>query len=193
MLPPVLSVKCEEPEGDIIREISPLEFTPNVLKEFWEKARVYRTLFNQEIRNDYDRFLPLILRRGLTKDSIEPTGLFWRVDPNFVGVFYMTNIIAEQDCLAHYTFFDGRHRGRVELCEKMLSYAFNKYNLRRVTVEIPLYATDKTHNFVSKSLGFRKEGRKRKAILFDNEWFDVIVYGLLREEVTGNGSKNIGS
>ncbi len=193
MQPPVLSVKCEEPEGDIIREISPLEFTPAVLKEFWEKARVYRTLFNQEIRNNYDRFLPLILRRGLTEDSIEPTGLFWRVDPDFVGVFYMTNIIAEQDALAHYTFFDGRHRGRVDLCKEMLNYVFDRYNLRRLTVEIPLYATEKTHNFVSKSLSFKNEGRKRKAILFDDEWFDVIVYGILREEVNRNGSKNISS
>jgi len=189
MQPTVLSVLCQEPEGDIQREISPLEFTPDTLKEFWEKARVYRTLFNQEIRKNYDVFLNLILRRGLTEDSIEPTGLFWRVDPNFVGVFYMTNITPEQDAQAHYTFFDGRHRGRVDLCKQMLGYVFNRYNLRRLTVEIPLYATEKTHNFVSKSLGFRKEGRKRKAILFDNEWFDVIVYGLLREEVNGNGIK----
>jgi RimJ/RimL family protein N-acetyltransferase len=179
---PILSAECDEPEGKTTRHVYPMVFTPENLRTFWEKARVHRTLFSSEIRDDYKSFINLILRQG-RDGSIEATGLFWVVD-DFVGIFYMTDIRPESDALVHYSFFDGRHRGRIGLVKQMMKYVFDEYNFRRLTVEIPLYATEKTHNFVHKSLGFKKEGRKRKAALFDNEYFDTNIYGILKEEVT---------
>lgn len=182
----LMSIKCDEPGGTVVRNVRRMQLTPANLRIFWEKASRYRTIFNSVIRNDFKQFTRLLLREN-SAGEVESTGLFWVVD-DFVGVFYMTNIRPELDASVHYSFFDGRHRGRVELTKAMLKYAFERYNFQRLTVEIPRYATDKTRNFVETWLGFRKEGRKRKAALFDGEYFDVNIYGILRSEVLENGS-----
>lgn len=178
---PVVSVMCDEPDGVIKREVRPMVFTPANLRIFWEKARVHRTLLKTEIRDDYKQFVSVLVRQHPT-GVIEANGLFWVVD-DFVGIFALTDIRPELDAVAHYSFFDGRHRGRINLVKEMLRYWFDAYKFNRITAEIPLYATEQTHNFVHKSLGFHKEGRKRKSILFDGEYFDTNIYGILKDEV----------
>lgn len=176
----VLGAKCDEPEGEVIRHVRLMKMTRENLRTFWEKSKQHKTLFSQEIRDDFEKFVNVIFSQQ-GKD-LELSGLFWVVD-NFVGVFYMTEIRVPFDAMTHYTFFDGRHRGRTNLVKQMLRYLFKTYKFRRLSTEVPLYAKQQTHNFVQKSLGFKHEGRKRKACLFDGEWFDVILYGILREEV----------
>ena len=159
------------------------------MKIFWNKARKFRTIFNQEIRDDFEKFVSVILTKRFDEKgniSFVSNGLFWVVD-DFVGVFYLTSIQringVNSDGLAHYSFFDGRHEGRIDLVRAMLRYAFQTFDFRRLSVEIPKYNTDKTRNFVEKSLRFKCEGKRRKAALFDNEFFDVSLYGILKEEV----------
>lgn len=177
----ILSVECNEPGGSVVRHIREMTFTPNNLRIFWEKARPFKTIFNEEIKDDFQKFVRVIIDTE-HKDGPRPNGLFWVVD-DFVGAFYVTNIESGGDGLAHYSFFDGRHKGRIDLVKSMMKYFFETYKFRRISVHIPRYNTDKTRNFVEKSLGFKCEGRKRKAAFFDGEWFDINLYGILREEV----------
>ena len=178
---PVVRVECAEPGGSVIREVRKMNLTPENMRTFWEQARKFKTIFNSEIRDDFQKFVKVLVTQN-SDESITPNGLFWVID-DFVGVFYLTNIIPENDAQAHYTFFDGRHRGRIDLVKEMLRYAFEKYGFRRLSVEIPRYKSEKTRNFVEKSLGFRCEGKIRKSAFFDNDWYDSNIYGILREEV----------
>lgn len=185
-IPELLSVECDEPSGVITRHVRLLSLTPRNLKIFWEKARQHRTLFSKEIRDNFSEFLRVIVRQD-SSGGIMPTGLFWIID-DFVGVFYLTAIRPREDALVHYTFFDGRHRGREKLCIEMLRMAFDSYGFRRLTAEIPTYAKPQVRSFVHNQLGFKGEGRKRKAAFFDNEWFDILIYGILKEELPDKDS-----
>jgi len=175
---PILKVACVEPEGVVMREVRFMPLSVGNLWTLWERARQFDTLFGEEINSDFKKFLEVVMRVG--PEGIEPTGLFWVVD-DFVGMFYMTHIIPGEQADAHYSFFDRRHKGRLRLVKEMLKYAFRHYEFVRINVWIPVYATEQAFKFVSE-LGFKDEGKKRKAARYKGKHFDVVLFGLLREE-----------
>lgn len=179
---PVVSAICTEPEGTVERFVYPMLLTPQNLKRFYDEASKFRTLFTDEINGDFGKFAECFISQA--GESIYSNGLFWVVD-DFVGMYYMTHIEAH-DARVHYTFFDRRHLGREQLTRNMISYVFEKYKFRRLTTEIPMYASKHTFDFVLR-LGFKKEGRIRKARLYKGDWFDTMILGILAEEGT-NGS-----
>lgn len=183
---PVVTALCKEPEGDIIRGVTPMQLTPENLRTFWEKSKPFRTIFSEEVNGDYKKFLELFLSMD-GDNHLRAHGLFWLVD-DFVGIFYMTHI-TELDAQCHFTFFDRRLKGREELTRKIIRFVFEKFGFRRMNVEIPKYASKHTFGFTL-ALGFVKEGEKRKAARYKDDWFDVVCFGLLREEALDDGTKN---
>lgn len=182
---PILSAVCDEPEGKVERFVYPLIFTPENLQKFWDRAKQFPTIYGREIKGIED-FYHMFINTS-DKGEIDLNGLFWVID-DFVGVFYMTDITPYQ-ANVHYSFFDKRHKGRLDLVKKMLRYIFNRYHFKRINVEIPLYATKYTRFFVS-NLGFTLEGRKRKAAYFRGEWWDVMQYGMLDTEAFNRREDN---
>lgn len=177
---PILSVECVEAKSTVTRNVYPMKLTRDNLLLFWEKARKYSTLFSQEIKDDFNKFLDVFI--GQEEDgSIVSRGLLWVID-DFVGVFYVTDIRPEEDALVHFTFFDGRIRGRDELAKRMLKYVFHHYQFRRLSAKAPLFVVPATLHFIER-IGFKKEGRKRKSSYYNGEWFDTIHFGILREEI----------
>jgi len=176
----ILSIECNEPEGKIIRHVYPMYLTPQNLYTFWDrcKRRKFATVFNEEIRGDFHKFMQVFIREG--PNGIESRGIFWVVD-DFVGVLYLTDIDVTNDALAHYVFFDGRTHGRVNLIRSMLLHVMTTYEFHRLSAEAPLFFKPSAMLF-AEEIGFVKEGRKRLARKFDNKWFDVNIYGLLRED-----------
>src|SRR6266496_5379230 len=128
----ILSAVCPEPEGKVVREVWRMPVTIENLETLWERSRIFKTLFAEEIRGDFKKFCELFLSYGA--EGIELNGLFYVID-DFVGVFYMTDINPGVDAKAHYTFFDRRHRGRIGLVKAMLKYAFTHYGFRRLSTE----------------------------------------------------------
>lgn len=176
---PILCVKCPEKQGEVNRCVYPFSLTRENLGVFWERARVYPTLFSEELKNDFQKFLSIFLAQD--GDKVEAKGLMWRVD-NFTGVFYLTNIEPGRDATCHFTFFDGSIRGRDELAKTMLSYVFYKYRFRRLSAEVPLFVVPAAISFIQR-VGFRKEGRKRNSTPFGREWYDTLQFGILSHEV----------
>lgn len=179
MAEPALKWVCDEPEGPVERSVYPMQLTPDNLKIFWEKSKAFKYIFDNSVNGDFKKFCELFLYAG-PNGELCSNGLFWIVD-DFLGIYYMTRIVPGVDAEVHYTFFDRRHRGRVGLSKEMIRYVFMKYNFRRLSVEIPLYATKHAFDFITQ-LGFKKEGRKRKAIWHNDDWFDVALFGILKEE-----------
>lgn len=182
---PILSSICLERRGKKsdtvlpkLRNVYPMLLTQENLKQFWEKARKLRNIFNVDVSENFETFLNIFTH--MQGDEVHPNGFFWRID-DFVGVFYITDITLH-DCLAHFMFFDRKLEGREELTKDMLRYLFMKYNFRRISVEIPKYATAHPHGFVQ-AIGFKREGRRRKATLYNGDWFDTECYGILYEDI----------
>jgi len=177
--PVVVSSICDEPEGTVVRHVRFMPLHMENLRMFWEKSRNFRTIFTQEINADFKKFLNLFLFQE-HDGTIGVRGLFWVID-DFVGVYYMTHIVPEQDAQVHYSFFDRRHKGRIWITQDLLKHAFEEYHFRRLSIELPFYVTGSSRLFVER-LGFVKEGRKRKCSKFDEQWFDANLYGMLYEE-----------
>lgn len=176
---PVVTAVCAEPEGVTVRYVYPMPLSPENLRRFWEKSRKFSTVFGTEVKNDFKKFCELFLSQ---EDNGVPRahGLFWVID-DFVGVYYMTHI-TQISAQVHYTFFDRRHFGREELTREMLRYAFRRFGFWRMDTEIPTYVTHNTHGFVA-ALGFKKVGRKRKAVEFKGARHDVLTYDIVREDI----------
>lgn len=182
---PVVTAVCREPEGIVVRSAYAMQLSQENLQLFWSKARKFTTVFSVEVKDDFKKFCELFLSQE--GNDVRAHGLFWVID-DFVGIYYMTHITGN-DAQVHYTFFDRRHFGREELTREMLRYVFRRFGFWRLSVEIPNYVSSHTHGFVS-ALGFKKEGKKRKAVEFKDARHDVITYGLLREEILDNGNEN---
>lgn len=179
---PVVSVLCSEPGGDVLREVRPLELTPQNLWKMWNLSREFNTLFNEEIRGSFKKFLEVFIRQS-PDGSVESNGLFWVVD-DFVGILYMTDIVPGADANVHYSFFDRRQKGRAKLVREMLKFAFDKYKFRRLSAHVPMYAIHGMMGFLE-SIGFKSEGRKSKGAFYRGEWWDVNLFGILAEEAQG--------
>lgn len=175
---PVLSIECDEPEGIVTRHVYKMILTPKNLHTFWVKSRKFVTLFGEEVRGDFHKFMEVFLQEGV--NGIESRGIFWVID-DFVGIMYLTDIDAGIDAKVHYAFFDGRHRGRRDLVRAMILYVMDRYQFHRLTAEAPLYWKASAMLF-AEQVGFIKEGRKRLARKFDGKWFDVNIYGILKED-----------
>jgi len=173
---PIFECGCNEPEGFVTRRVYPMTLTPDNLKRFWALTSKFRILFDAEVQ-DFQQFCELFISRD-DDNKLSVNGLFWRID-DFVGVYYMTHI-QPHDAQIHYSFFDRRQRGRQRMTRMIIKHVFAKYGFRRLSAEIPFVAKS-TFNFVEE-VGMKHEGRKRKSVLFDNEWFDARCYGILSEE-----------
>jgi RimJ/RimL family protein N-acetyltransferase len=175
----ILTCICQEKDGPHLRNVYPMELSLENLKVFWEKAKKFKTIFGKDVGDNFDAFVKLFI--DYEDGKVTSDCLMWVID-DFVGVYYMSNIFPSDDALLHYTFFDRKHHGRYDITVKMLNYVFSRYRFRRLSVEIPMYATEHSFYFIE-SLGFRQEGRKRDAIIKDGEQFDVKLFGILPEEV----------
>ena len=171
---PVVTCLCREPNNNVIRSVYPLILTPENLNKLWVKCKGLRTVFEKEINDDFHKFVSLFLAGH---DNIQARGLMWVID-DFVGVYYIDNIVPGLDANAHYIFFDRRHTGREELTKQMLNYLFQEYQFHRLSINLAYYATHASKHFVQQ-LGFKVEGRRRSSIKFNGVWFDVGLYGLL--------------
>lgn len=178
------SVLCEEPEGAIMRYVRPLILTPENIQKFWDKARQFPSLYGKEILNDPQSFIDMFTRRK-SNGEFDLNGLLWVID-DFVGVFYLSDITHDRetpvDALVHYTFFDKRHKGRKLLVKGMIHYVFTTFMFRRLSIELPNYSKATARHFAT-DVGFHYEGKKLKAAKYKGDWFDVNLYGILREGV----------
>ena len=176
----IVSHVCHEPEGDFERSIRLMPLSIKNLKKFWEQASQYRTLFNEEIKGDFKKFLDIFLYYD-ARDQIQTRGLFWVLD-DFAGVYYMTRIVPGVDALCHVNMLDGRFKGREEISKKLLLHAFEAYGFHRLTVQVPVYIKPNVIRFI-RNLGFVSEGRLRGLVYYHDKWFDVFSFSIFKDEI----------
>lgn len=169
---------CNEPEGDIIRKVTPFPFTPENLAKLWLKAKEFPTLMGKEIPT-FDHMLSIFVATN-DQGQHNSKGLCVQID-DLIGLFWLTDIEWPNQCSIHYTFFDRRHRGRLDLCKMAVKYIFNKYQFHRVYTQVPLYAKS-ILKFVE-DIGFKKDGRMRSNVFFRHSWYDSNMYSILDTEV----------
>ncbi len=67
-----------------------------------------------------------------------------------------------------------------EALQAIINQLFNTYNKHRIACSIDP-RNEKSIKLIER-LGFRREGYFKKSILIKNEWFDDLIYAILKEE-----------
>jgi len=191
---PILSVVCNEAKGKVTRNIYPLILTRDNLAKFWQKGREFKTLFNKELKGNFEEFINTFISVD-DQGNYSANGLFWVVD-DFIGVLYLTNITTNGegkaiDALAHFTFFDRKLYGRQEVFKQLLRHIFDKYKLRRITAEVPMFLNKRVLEFLVNDVGLKKEGFKRNAAFYNNDYFGVAILGILPEDLEVSSAEKV--
>ena len=185
-----LKFECDEPGGIVTREVRPAHLSFATLKGYYDKLKEFDTVFNGYVANNIDAFIQSFVK-GNGSDDLQATGIIWEVDD--VGILYLTNISIGNDALAHFNFWDRRYKGRENLIRGMMKHVMKEFNLHRITSEVGLFAAPWLPLALER-MGFVREGRKREAIWHvpkgkrEGQWFDSLIYSVLRHEVEENGS-----
>lgn len=132
----------------------------------WEKLSQFPILFDDFYRGNFNAFV---------SELIDPnTILLYTGD---YGMVRVCNIAPFRNADIHLAFWDRRFKGRGEMCKQALRWLFFNLQLRRATICVPsnVYSTI---SFII-SLGFRKEGQIRDAILYKGRFLDRLIFGLL--------------
>ncbi|WP_232700415.1 GNAT family N-acetyltransferase [Halobacterium wangiae] len=79
--------------------------------------------------------------------------------------------------------FHGRGYG-TDATSTLLQYAFEDLNLRRVEANVGAF--NDASIALLESLGFEREGARREAAYYRGDYYDMLTYGLLREEWDGS-------
>ncbi len=178
----ILQVICQEPEGPVLRTVRQMIFTAENLNKLWEKVKEFPTLYGIDVAENPEVLLEhLIKMHGNTPIT---DGLFFVVD-DFVGLFTLNNIVPDEEADIHYSFFDRRHKGRVDLIRCMLVWAFETFKFHRLSTRIPVYVQPTVFKFVTQDLGFRYEGKKDSAVSYNGKRWPVNLYGILKEDLNG--------
>lgn len=94
-----------------------------------------------------------------------------------VGVLFMTDIHDPRLREIHAIFYDSALTNKVSVCRRLAQYTFDTFGFPRLTAAIP-ESFGATARFLKK-VGFRMEGRKKKAAFIKRDWQDVLIFGLL--------------
>jgi len=86
--------------------------------------------------------------------------------------------------ITYYLIPQERGKGKGKLMvNEAINFAFNELNLERLTAEVYEYNV-KSIKLLEK-LGFKLEGRIRKGKYHNGKYFDILIYGSLKEERAG--------
>lgn len=139
----------------------------------WDKLKRFRTLFSDLTRGDFKNFVSFVTNGDTLWLEIQERG-------RLVGIVVLEGMSQIVDAEAHVLFMDRELADKVPICKAIIRWLFATFPFQRLTVQIPetYFAPIRLVN----SLGFKREGKKRQAVLISGKWVDVFILGLLRSE-----------
>lgn len=151
-----------------------MSLTWNKLLLIWAQLKRFRTLFSDLTKGDLENFIRYISSRDTLWLEVYK-------GKELVGIVTLEGMHKIIDVNAHVLYLDRDLADKVEVSKKIISWLFENFPFQRISVEVPemYYATSR----LVMNLGFRKEGKKRQAVLMGGKWLDVYLFGLIRSEV----------
>lgn len=147
-----------------------MELSFEKIAEMWQKMSAISGLFDDMSKGNFQMF----------SASVTSQNSVWLETADGTGLLYLLHIVPGLSASAHFLFWDKQLKGKEELCADTLKFLVDSIPLLKVNAFIPEYAGALGH-FVRRC-GFKKEGRLRRWSLRNGKPFDVIAYGITREE-----------
>lgn len=180
---PLFEVECEDPKKGVqLLKVYDVVFDNVTMAQIWERQKQFRTMMGREIHT-FEELTNFFIETK-PDGSFQSRGICYRIasdeDP-MVGIFWLSDIHYPAYAEVHYTFFDRRHKGRVQLIREALKYARKTFDIKRYYVRVGLYA--KLPIKFVEEIGFFKEGRLRHCMYYRGDFWDANQYSLLKEEI----------
>jgi hypothetical protein len=147
-----------------------LELIPEKIHNIWLKLSQISGLFDDYMKNSPDMFFA----------RVKMPNSIWleRTDGN--GILYLTDVMIHLSASAHMVYWDRRLSGRENFTMDCLRWAMEHADLKKINLYLPGYARAARH-FADK-LGFKREGEVRRWSYSEGKLFDIVIYGMTREE-----------
>lgn len=162
--------------------ITPYKATLENVHYLWEEAGKYRFMFSDFIENRREQFLNYFLSRGVVTVLVSEAET-----DRAVGIMYADEIKERHSARVHYFFWDKKQRTREPVILGVLSWFMREFDLNRVSIEIPWHVYSALRRV--QAMGIWPEGIKRGAVRFNDEWRDLLVFGVLRDQLTSEAIK----
>lgn len=155
-------------------EVKEMELGWPKIMRLWGKVNEHKSLFSDLTRNNFTNFVRYITQAQSIWLEIYQNG-------NLVGIICFTGMQAVVDIEVHMIIFDRHPAEKLPIVKEIIRYMFRNFPINRITAHAPemFYGTIR----LLKKVGFTEEGRKRQARCMSDKWFDVMIYGITREEV----------
>lgn len=160
--------------------IRPLEWTLDKIQEVWNRWKDFE-IFSDDLPATVDGFAYFVSAGGsiwfeILNDQDEQVGLVYLNDliPSVTSGRFVS-------ALFHATMWDAKVGPRIDLARAFLVRAVQVFGFHRIQAEIPLRFGGAIR--VMKKIGFKEEGLLRQARRYHQEWYNVLVLGLLESEI----------
>ncbi|ABR30133.1 GCN5 family acetyltransferase [Thermosipho melanesiensis] len=103
-------------------------------------------------------------------------------DDEFVGfVSFNMRYFNRNAYITYYVKKEKRGKGYgKKILKYSIDYAFEEMNMNRLTAEV--YEYNEVSIKLLEKFGFKKEGRLKKAKFHNGRYYDIFIYGLLKNE-----------
>jgi len=151
-------------------QVSILPLAREHYEALYELVKIAEPLKGFQHRDQF--YLNLDSREGFT---------FWKGE-QLVGLISFSDYFPGVSVVIHAMFHpDHRDAMNRKALKQVFGYAFKELLVSRVTTYSIKGVTDSIVKFI-KGIGFKKEGRLRKAVELSGEFFDLDLYGMLLED-----------
>jgi hypothetical protein len=151
--------------------------TVDTIDELWQTFKNFKLLFVDNVPYDIRQFTAMVMHMGTVILTV-----------NDVGIIYTTDTRPGIDADAHFLFWDRRTRGRHRVIIRAFRWLTQELEIHKLNVSVPVYAFAALQR--ARKLGLRIEGLRRKAIMHEGAWRDVVEFGVLDEEITDGALAN---
>jgi hypothetical protein len=150
--------------------------TAQKIGELWRAFKDNPVIFTDDIEGDFESFFDVLMNPLTCWYEV-----FDEISFTPVGVYCISGLIPGYELTGHFAFWDRIASGRERLTWRLMKLFFDRFSLRRMNAEIPAYQSGTLR--ACESLGFVREGVKRKAVRRKGTWNDLILFGILQEEL----------
>jgi hypothetical protein len=153
----------------MLKRIDPNTFEDKI-EWLWSKVKEQTYAFDDSVKGDARAFLEALLH---------PASAHWF---NESGMVSLVNIQMKLNADVHFLCWDPDYSKRrmLEDAKQIFKEAFDEFKLVRITATVPHF--NQMAAKMALRLGMKWEGAMRSCFLHNGQYYDLLFYGLLREE-----------
>lgn len=156
---------------DLPPGVSIYQLSPCSINYLWNKMKDYDPLFTDETRWNFTHFEYTLTRQDTLCLSIEN------------GILILTDIVIQHMAQVHACFWDHKLSMRLQLLQDCIIWVFAVFGFVRLEAIVPAFSRG-LRRFLRNKLNFTEEGTLRQRMRYHKAFNDVVVYSLLREEIS---------